>query len=118
MRRRCCPPPEMPPLSVYPNCEVTYTRACVDGSGYVIKVIPAAFIWADTQEEANDLAEELARGRALRDILVCATLSPDDLADCGSVEETPVFNPTCGTVYCNGSGLAYCDGDETEYTPS
>lgn len=118
-----------PPYPYAWNCEVTFTRACQDGSGFVPSTIPAGYLAVKfgpdlpftTQEaaqiEANRQAEALARRCALDQILYCTTVAPEDTEGCGLVEERPVFSPACATLYCNGAGISYCDGDGVNYSP-
>lgn len=122
MRRRC-PPPAAPPYPYACNCEVVFIRSCTDGSGIVSKTVPAGYLCikhgtgetyateAAAQIAANDYAEALARGRALNTVLVCNTLSPSDLVECGLVEERPSFDPSCAFVLCTNTGNQICSND-------
>lgn len=119
MSTTCCDP-SMPPYSYAPNCEVTVFRYCADGSGYISQTIPAGYLsvkfgagltytsQAAAQVAANAFAERLARRRALQIVLYCNTLTPDDLADCGLVEERPVFTPGCNFLLCTNTGNTLC----------
>lgn len=118
--RRCCPPPAAPPYPYACNCAVDFSRYCSDGTGLVIKNIPASYLcvkWgadetytteAAAQIAANNFAVALARGRALNTVLTCNTLTPDDLLDCGLVEERPSFDPACALVLCDNLGHQIC----------
>lgn len=108
-----------------PNCAITFTRACADGTGIVQKTIGAAEFFVNSadyssieaaQIAVNALAEEIVRGQALNTVLYCNTILPSDLADCGLIEDRPVYNPACAVVYCDGSGVPYCNESSIEYT--
>lgn len=119
----------IPPYPYAYNCQVTFTRTCQDGSGSVTGTVPAAYFSVKfgpdeeftTQEaaqiQANALAERLARRLALQQILYCNTVTPEDTAGCGLVEERNIFSPACATLYCDGAGNTYCDGDDVAYSP-
>jgi hypothetical protein len=123
MSRTCCPPPSVPPYPYAANCAVTFTRYCSDGSGTVSVTIPAAYLsvkfgtglpytsQAAAQVAANAFAERLARRRALQTVLYCNTVTPSDVADCGLVEERPVFTPGCAFVLCTNTGDTLCTDD-------
>lgn len=117
-----------PPYPYAWNCEFTYTRACSDGSGTVSYTVPAAYLsvkfgpdetfttQAAAQIEANRQAEAIARRLALQQILYCNTVTPEDTAGCGCVEERPIFSPACAFIYCDGLGVSYCDGSDVNYS--
>lgn len=124
MRRRCCPAPAPAPFTYYPNCPAEYIRACSDGTGTVVGRVPGAYFYTkledgetptQAQDRANEYAEKLAKGRALNKVLTCNTISPEDINDCGLVEERPSFDPACADLYCNGSGIQYCDENSIPY---
>jgi len=119
MSNACCNP-AIPPYPYAANCAVTVTRYCSDGSGSVSETIPAAYLSvkfgtglpytseAAAQVAANAFAERLARRRALQTVLYCNTVTPSDLADCGLVEERPIFTPGCNFLLCTNTGNTIC----------
>lgn len=115
MRRRC-PQPAAAPLDKFPNCPVTYQRVCTDGTGIIIETLPGAYLFSPvSQEDADEMALTIARGRALNQTLFCNTLSAGDLDGCGLIEGRPPQTLACSQPYCNESGVPYCNEDSINY---
>jgi hypothetical protein len=115
--RRCCPPAPAP-LAFATNCEVNIRRVCEDGTGIVPYSLPGGYLFVAVTEEVTYAAAEalaqsyalaIARYHALNQILTCNTVSENDLADCGLVEERP-GQITCTTL-CDQDGNTFCDED-------
>lgn len=119
-RAKCCPPPAPAPLEYVPNCLARFVRACADGTGTIIEEVDGAYLWVKieedetyetAQERANEYALKLARYRALTQVLYCNSISPDDLAGCGLVEERPVTDFACANTICDQTGIPLCTED-------
>lgn len=75
-----------PQLQMHPNCEMSLSRACADGSGKLIEMFPAGKLWnPQSPQLSNTWARKFLIGRLKKRLLECRCYDPvGDASDSGN----------------------------------